>query len=103
MVEVGGGVAAKVSPPFLDLGVGDSLGLPAPRLPVPGGRRRRRGRRRSARSGELLVKGPGVLAGLLGRARATAEALTDDGWLRTGDLVGPGRSARSCSPVVAST
>ena len=30
MVEVGGGVAAKVSPPLLPVGLGDSLGLPLP-------------------------------------------------------------------------
>jgi acyl-CoA synthetase (AMP-forming)/AMP-acid ligase II len=36
--------------------------------------------------GELLVKGPGVLTGYRGDAEATAATLTDDGWLRTGDL-----------------
>ena len=32
------------------------------------------------------MKGPGVLAGYRGDAEATAATLTDDGWLRTGDL-----------------
>jgi len=87
MVEVGGGAAAKVSPPFLGLGLGrDSFGFPLPgyqfrvvdpatgdQLPV-------------GRSGELLIKGPGVTSGYWGDADATSAAVTDDGWLRTGDL-----------------
>jgi acyl-CoA synthetase (AMP-forming)/AMP-acid ligase II len=36
--------------------------------------------------GELLVRGPQVMAGYLGRPDATAAAF-HDGWLRTGDLV----------------
>lgn len=86
MVESGGGVVAKVSPPLLPVGLGDSLGLPLPGWsvrvvdhddqPVPMGT-----------VGELQIKGPGVLRGYHGDAAATATALTDDGWLRTGDLV----------------
>ncbi len=36
--------------------------------------------------GELQVRGRQAFAGYLGDAHATAEAFTDDGWLRTGDL-----------------
>jgi acyl-CoA synthetase (AMP-forming)/AMP-acid ligase II len=36
--------------------------------------------------GEVLVRGPLVMAGYLGRPEATAEAITPEGWLRTGDL-----------------
>jgi acyl-CoA synthetase (AMP-forming)/AMP-acid ligase II len=43
-------------------------------VPVPGA------------EGELLVRGPQVMAGYLGRPDATAAAFRD-GWLRTGDLV----------------
>lgn len=86
MVEAAGGVAVKLSPPMLRAGLGSSIGLPVPgnRFRVvdddgetvgPGG------------TGELQVQGPGVLTGYWGSPEAGAGALTDDGWLRTGDLV----------------
>ncbi len=89
MVEVGGGAAAKVSPPLLPVGLGDSLGVP-----LPGWRFRvadDEGRRVSpGQVGELQLRGPGVLRGYWGDPSATADALSADGWLRTGDLVRSG-------------
>ncbi len=92
MVEVGGGVAAKVSPPYVGSGAGpfgEALGFALPGYEmrvvgedgseVPGGQ-----------VGELQVKGPGVLKAYWGDEEATAAVLTDDGWLRTGDLARKG-------------
>jgi acyl-CoA synthetase (AMP-forming)/AMP-acid ligase II len=89
MVETAGGVAAKISPPMLGVGLGESLGfsLPGYRMRVvdPEGDDVSTGA-----VGELWVKGPGVIRGYFGSPDATADAVTSDGWLRTGDLARKG-------------
>lgn len=85
MVETGGGVAAKLSPPFLPVGLGESVGFP-----LPGYRMRivddHGDQVAVGATGELMVKGPGVLKGYWGDEAASSAVLGDDGWLHTGDL-----------------
>ncbi|MDZ7674323.1 MAG: class I adenylate-forming enzyme family protein [Acidimicrobiales bacterium] len=85
MVETGGGVAAKISPPYLPMGLGDSVGFPVPgyKLRVVDDEGEDVG---AGETGELLVQGPGVLTGYWGDEEATKAVLDGDGWLRTGDL-----------------
>jgi acyl-CoA synthetase (AMP-forming)/AMP-acid ligase II len=94
LVEVGGGVAAKVSPPYFGVErFGRSVGftLPGYRTKVVDDEGREVV---GPEVGELLVQGPGVLKGYWGDAGEADDVLTDDGWLRTGDLVrrGPFRT-----------
>ncbi len=86
MVEVGGGVAAKISPPLIDIGLGDSLGVQLPgyhfKVMDTDGNPARPGA-----SGELWVRGPGVIKGYWNTPDSVHSVVDADGWLRTGDLV----------------
>ena len=53
-----------------------SVGLPMPGTEV----------KLAKEDGEILIKSPGVMQGYHNLPEATAEALTSDGWLRTGDI-----------------
>jgi long-chain acyl-CoA synthetase len=45
-------------------------------------------------TGELVVRGPNVMKGYWGRSAETAAVLSEDGWLRTGDLACCGEDGR---------
>ncbi len=85
MVETGGAGALKLAVPGLPDAI-SKLGIPAPgyktRVVDEDGDEVARGQ-----VGELQLNGPGVLKGYRGADEATAALFTDDGWLRTGDLV----------------
>jgi long-chain acyl-CoA synthetase len=53
----------------------DSVGKPLPSVDIE-----------LASDGEILAKGPNIFAGYHRDPDATAQALSEDGWLRTGDL-----------------
>ncbi|NLA34925.1 MAG: long-chain fatty acid--CoA ligase [Actinobacteria bacterium] len=86
MVEIGGAAAIKVSLPRLPERLGQNLAFRMPGykfrvvgadgVEVPTGE-----------MGELQLKGPGVLKEYWNAPEATRGAITEDGWLRTGDLV----------------
>ena len=90
MVESAGAVALRLAPPAPAFLRPPLLAVPRPgcrlRILDDSGRSRLRGH-----VGELAVKGPAVMQGYYGNADATREVMTDDGWLRTGDL---GRRSR---------
>src|SRR6266508_2297842 len=85
MVELGGGAAAKLSPPGLGFGLGGSIGLPLPgyRFRVVADDATDAG---AGEVGELWIRGPGVTSGYWGDPEATRAIVTEDGWMRTGDL-----------------
>ena len=67
-----------------------SVGLPLPGLEVA-----------LADDGEILLRGPQVFAGYWEQPDTTADAFTDDGWFRTGDVGAARSTARSPSPAAS--
>lgn len=85
MVELSGGAAVKLTPPFAGSLLTKPIGIPLPsnQLRVVDDNDKQV---RIGQVGELLVKGPGVLQRYRNDERATNATMTADGWLRTGDL-----------------
>jgi acyl-CoA synthetase (AMP-forming)/AMP-acid ligase II len=85
MVELSGGAAAKVTPPFAGSFFTKPIGIALPsnelRVVDANGKEVRIGQ-----IGELQVRGPGVLQRYRNDEDATSATVTEDGWLRTGDL-----------------
>jgi long-chain acyl-CoA synthetase len=72
LTDTAGAWSGNVGPPLTDteISLRDESGLPVP----------------EGEPGELWVRGPQVMKGYWERADATAEVLTPDGYLRTGDM-----------------
>jgi acyl-CoA synthetase (AMP-forming)/AMP-acid ligase II len=85
MVELSGGAAMKLTPPFAGSLLSKPIGiaLPSNQLRVVDANDRQV---RIGQVGELLVKGPGVLQRYRNDENATDATMAADGWLRTGDL-----------------
>ncbi len=89
-VELSGAAMVRVSLPWLSAQRGGFVGWPLPGYQVriadesdqvikPG------------EIGHLQIRGRGMLKGYMGREGATRDAITSDGWLRTGDLASRSR------------
>jgi acyl-CoA synthetase (AMP-forming)/AMP-acid ligase II len=86
MVELGGGVAIRFSLPMMNLPIASNVVSPLPGYKLRVIDDETGDDVRLGQVGELVVKGPGVMKGYHGKDDATKETITEDGWLRTGDL-----------------
>ncbi len=77
LTETAGSVAMAVGEDFMRnrASAGRVLNLVEMRIDAPPGE-----------AGEIIVRGPMVMAGYWNRAEETAAVLSDDGWFRTGDI-----------------
>jgi len=90
MVELGGGVAIRFSLPMMNLPIASNVVSPLPGYKLRVIDDETGDDVRLGQVGELVVKGPGVMKGYHGQDDATKETITEDGWLRTGDLARKG-------------
>ena len=90
MVELGGGVAIRFSLPMMNLPIASNVVSPLPGYKLRVIDDETGEDVRLGQVGELVVKGPGVMKGYHGKDDATKETITEDGWLRTGDLARKG-------------
>jgi len=90
MVELGGGVAIRFSLPLMHLPFASNVVSPLPGYKLRVIDDESGDDVRIGQVGELVVKGPGVMKGYHGKDDATKETITEDGWLRTGDLARKG-------------
>jgi len=90
MVELGGGVAIRFSLPLMNLPFASNVVSPLPGYHLRVIDDETGDDVRIGQVGELVVKGPGVMKGYHGKDDATKETITEDGWLRTGDLARKG-------------
>jgi acyl-CoA synthetase (AMP-forming)/AMP-acid ligase II len=90
MVELGGGVAIRFSLPLMNLPIASNVVSPLPGYKLRVIDDDTGEDVRIGQVGELVVKGPGVMKGYHGKDDATKETITEDGWLRTGDLARKG-------------
>ncbi len=86
MTEASGSVT-RTSPEAPIQTVATTIGHPMPWLEVRVVDPATRADAKAGDAGELVIRGPGVMKGYFRAPRATAEALSPDGWLSTGDLV----------------
>jgi len=90
MVELGGGVAVRFSMPGMNLPFTSNVVSPLPGYKLRVIDDETGDDVRMGQVGELVVKGPGVMKGYHGKDDATQETMTEDGFLRTGDLARKG-------------
>src|SRR4029079_3007356 len=90
MSELGGGVAVRFSMPGMNLPFTSNVVSPLPGYKLRVIDDETGDDVCCGQVGELVVKGPGVMKGYHGKDDATKESMTEDGFLRTGDLARKG-------------
>lgn len=84
--QIAGGFGLTETAPILTFIAPGSRHIDTAGKPLPGVRLRTADPDPESGQGEIQAQGPNVFAGYLHLPHKTAEAFTDDGWFRTGDL-----------------